>query len=127
MVQGPDGQSTELTDAAAPFAETSQPGLYRAKCGTDASEWAINLAPEESKTDPLPIETLERFGVSMASPQTAAVQEVSPSLQRQIQLEELERRQSLWRWCLLAGCLLLLAETAWAGMTSRVPMGRSEP
>jgi hypothetical protein len=116
IVQSPDGARSELADAATPFSQTDRPGLYQARCGQESADWAVNLAPEESKIDPLPIETLERFGVVTERPQLAAVAEVSPSQDRQLQLEELERRQSLWRWCLLAGGLLLLLETAWAAI-----------
>lgn len=120
VVRQPDDGTIELADPATAFSQTDFPGIYVATCQGESAAWAINVAQEESKTDPLPIETLERFGaLTIGSLMEDAVVK-SPSQQRQLQLEELERRQSIWRWCLLAAGVVLLIETAWAGWKSRI-------
>ena len=126
IVQSPAGVRAELAGASTPFSNTDRPGMYTADCGQEAASWAVNLAPDESKTDPLPRETLERFGILTDRPQLATAAEASPTRERQLQWEELERRQQLWKWCLLAGGLLLLLETVWAAIQAprrRLPEG----
>ncbi len=116
-VTRPD-QKTE--SVAEDYARTDVPGLYRAARNGETASWAIHIAPEESKTDPLPKETLERLHVLLKRPDADQEAIASPAQQRQLQLEELERRQALWRWCLLAAGIVLLAETAWAARKAGV-------
>jgi hypothetical protein len=117
-VRRPDGSTEDWNDTRTPYRHVDLPGIYVAESGNESDRWAVNLAPDESKTDPLPIEALERFGVRTRPLENAAM--ISPHQQRQLQLEELERKQSLWRWCLFAALLVLLIETAWATRRAEV-------
>jgi hypothetical protein len=118
-IRRPDGATREWSDPAASYADTDVPGIYAASRGGEIESWAVNVAPDESKTDPLPIETLERFGVTTGKSAAEPAPVASPVQQRQLQLEELERRQSLWRWFLLAAFAVLLIETLWASKRVR--------
>jgi hypothetical protein len=102
-----------------------EPGIYRIMAeGTSAEETpvAVNLTADESRTSPLAVEDLERWGVKLERTETAAaVAEEQESHERRLQSAELENRQKLWLW-LIAGVLgLLIGETALAGRLARRP------
>ena len=118
-IKRPDHVAEEWPETSTPYRHADLPGVYVAVSGNDSESWAVNIAPEESKTDPLPVETLERFGV-VTRPADEAAAVISPIEQRQLQLEELEHRQSLWRWFLFAAAMVLLVETAWATVRARI-------
>ncbi len=119
-VRRPDHSVDEQPESAAAYQHTEAPGIYVATRNGESESWAINVAAEESKTDPLPMESLERLGVLTKRPSSEPAPIVSPMQQRQLQLEELERRQAWWQWCLLAAGAVLLIETAWAAKKSQV-------
>ena len=67
--------------------------------------FAVNLDPSESKTSPLAVETLEQFGCRLVNPTRA---QVDREPLRQMQNAELESRQKLWRWLILAAIGVLI-------------------
>jgi hypothetical protein len=84
--------------------------------GSDAAtrlSFAINLPAAESRTDPMPIEELEKLGVSLKPPVVVA-SEVAQRAARHHSFSEMESRQKLWRWVLGATLIVLLIET-WLG------------
>ena len=74
----------------------------------------MNLDPLESKTSPLHVETLEQFGCRLAN-QSQARKLADQEQLRQMQNAELENRQKLWRWLILAAIGVLIVETWLAG------------
>jgi hypothetical protein len=76
----------------------------------------VNLDPAESRTAPLNVETLEQFGCRLANP---ARRPVDREQLRQLRNAELEGRQKLWRWLILAAIGVLIAETWLAGRLKR--------
>jgi len=104
----PDGQNLPLREGQATFAETETPGLYTARLGGEEFVFAVNLDPAEGQTSPLDPDLLARRGVTLNAGQTAAAR---LERMRQERDTELEGRQKLWRWLLLAALLLLVAET----------------
>jgi hypothetical protein len=105
------------------FSETDQPGVYTIDSAAGARSFAVNLDPLESKIAPLPVETLEQFGcrlVNRSRPNPRSEEG------RQVQSAELESRQQLWRWLILAAILVLLLETWLAGRLSRPRLARAE-
>ncbi len=118
----PDGRVvTDLTLDAA-FAETTQPGLYRLEVEGRSETVAVNLAADESRTSPLPVEQLESLGVRLGTAERPEETRRAKDRQRQLKLEELEQNQKLWRWGLLVVIGLLLVET-W--LSGRVLSGQS--
>jgi hypothetical protein len=99
------------------FSGTKAPGIYTVNSVSPVKRFAVNLDPAESRTGPLPLDELERLGAPIA--QSAA----SPGreLARKTHLEntELENRQKLWRWLIVAALVALVAETWMAGWTAR--------
>lgn len=120
VVRRPDGATVALKADATSFNETDLPGVYALEGSGSARPFAINLDPTESKTSPLNVETLEQFGCRLASPTRG-----KPDVEhlRQLHNAELEGRQKLWRWLILAAVAVLIVETWLAG---RVRQPRAE-
>jgi hypothetical protein len=126
-VRVPDGTTQALPAGALRFTQTDLPGIYRLSGASNGAphevRFAVNLPPAESRTDPLPLETLEAAGIGLAVGDSAAAQESAAERERQLQNQELEGRQKLWRWLIIAAVLLLVAETVLAG---RLAVQRAE-
>jgi hypothetical protein len=122
-VRKPDGTSFKPEPGGTSFAETGQPGVYTIEVPGGPRLFAVNLDPSESKTAPLQVETLEQFGCRLASPEREAAER---DHLRQMQSVELEGRQKLWRWLILAAIGVLFLETWLAGWLSRPRSARAE-
>ena len=77
--------------------------------------FAVNLDPAESQTAPLPAEELEQLGVHLTGSKNSSKIEAEAAQQRQMHAFELEARQKLWRWLVVAALAVLLVETWLAG------------
>ena len=115
-LRGPDGRQVELPAGARTFDAADQPGIYRVALPDHEIPLAVNLAADESRTAPVAIEELEQWGAKLGA---RAAPEAVATRQRQLQTAELENRQKLWRWGVLAVIGLLFAETALAGGLAR--------
>lgn len=113
-VQSPDGEVASVA-ATAPYTATETPGLYTMQAGGKSDVVAINLAAAESQTAPLPIDQLEGLGVRLGAAESPEELRRMRERERQLQIEELEHVQKLWRWGILMAIVLLLAETWLAG------------
>ncbi|MBI5383477.1 MAG: BatA domain-containing protein [Verrucomicrobia bacterium] len=113
----PDGSMLALSAGTTNFTETLAPGIYRLGTGPTAQRFAVNLDAAESRTAPLPMDELERLG----APTSRAALAVTQEKERKVQLQnaELEGRQKLWRWFIVATLAVLLIETWLAGRTAR--------
>src|SRR5207249_11836288 len=108
VVHRPSGGMVTLSPGTTSFAETDQPGVYTIDTPDGTRSFAVNLDPAESKTSPLHAETLEQFGCRLVNP---ARKLVDREQLRQMHNAELEGRQKLWRWLILAAIGVLIAET----------------
>lgn len=113
----PDGRSVPIPPGETAFAQTALPGLYRVQSAAGTNCFAVNLDPAESRTAPLPLDELERLQVPLA--RTQPDRTMDPVLQARLQSAELEGRQKLWRWLLLATLIVLVVETWLAGRIAR--------
>jgi len=117
-VRKPDGSQAQLASGESRFAQTDQPGIYDVLV-TPPVKFAVNLDASESKTAPMPVDELERMGLPMksieATPAMAAAKQVT------LHNTELEARQKLWRWLIVAALAVLLVETWLAGWITRRP------
>lgn len=92
------------------------PGLYRVVDGETEATFAVNLDPRESRTAPLAADTLEQWGVTLAgAPAAIAAAERDA---RQLRDAELESKQDVWRWLIVAALAVLGLETLLAGRLS---------
>lgn len=121
VLRTPAGKEATLAADASRFEGTLEPGLYRAVGGTEPLQFAVNIAPLESDTALLPIETLEQLGVRLgaAPPKDQRLSQIRQ--QRDI---ELESRQKVWRW-LLVGCLALVIAETWYSGRAAGPVGET--
>ena len=103
------------------FTATDEPGIYT--ISPIGLRFAVNVAPDESRTSPLPRDRFEALGVPLKRGE-----EISPVIAAQqqalAQAVDLENQQKLWRWLIVACLGLLLLETWFAGKLSR-PTGIS--
>jgi hypothetical protein len=80
-------------------------------------KFAVNLDAAESKTAPMPTDELERLGVPMKPVETTPT--LQAAQQQTLHNAELEARQKLWRWLIVAALAVLLGETWLAGWITR--------
>ncbi len=117
------GRVVSITGPAGTIRETERiprvthPGLYRVQGEGNSSVYAANVPPEESQTAPLDLNTLKAFKIPLQS----ETQTPSLSNAEQLARTELESRQKLWRWLILAAIAVLLVESVLAARRSRVP------
>ncbi len=116
-IRGPEGSQMSVPASETNFTATLMPGIYTVTTSEGARRFAVNLDPAESRMAPLSADELERLGAPIAR----QVSVLSPEGRRQVRLQntELENRQKLWRWFILATLALLLFETWLAGRTAR--------
>ena len=114
VVHKPDGTIVRLARGSTTFSETDQPGVYTIDSATDPAaasrSFVVNLDALESKTSPLHVETLEQFGCRLAN-SSPARKLADQEQRRQMQNAELENRQKIWRWLILATIGVLIVET----------------
>ena len=117
---GPDGGEVSAT-AGASFTATDQPGVYTVTPGT--LRFVVNLAPEESRTSPLTPDRFTALGIPLRPPAEAPMQ--LAKREARAQAAEIENRQKLWRWLIVAALGVLLLETLIAGKLSRIPAAQT--
>lgn len=117
VVRNPEGRETTVA-LPGRFSDTALPGLYAVVTGSTTQRFAVNLDPAESRTSPMTLEELERLRLPLQSSQ---IQTTKADEQKKLNLQstELEQRQKLWRWLLVAALIVLIAETWVAGWLTR--------
>ncbi len=111
-VHKPDGAIAAVPRDRAFFSDTGDPGVYTLDTPDGSRSFAINLDPLESKTAALEDVTLEKWGCRLAS---HSPKPLNHAERRQMYNMELENRQKLWRWLILAAIGVLIVETWLAG------------
>jgi hypothetical protein len=115
-VRKPSGTLVPVESGALRYNGADEPGVYEFATPTGTSRVAVNLDPAESRTVPLASEDFEHLGV----PMTAKVVPHAPATSvANAKAAEVENRQKLWRWAIVAALLVLLAETMLAAWTAR--------
>jgi hypothetical protein len=123
VVKKPDGTSVTVEAGQTRFTDTDQPGVYTVETPRGPRSFAVNLDPAESRTSPLESDTLEQFGCRLASAERDVAEREH---RRQLQNAELEGRQKLWRWVIVAAVVVLILETWLAGRSTRPRPAPSE-
>lgn len=102
-------------------AQIQAPGVYRFNNPDDPNAMettiAVNLDPAESQTDIMPLEQITAFDVELGQ-HTNAQTEIEQ--QRKLRDVELESKQKLWKWLIVAALGFLIVESWLAGRTDRV-------
>lgn len=119
-VVSPDGKPAAMRAEDREFSQTDQPGIYRLTgtgTGADAQQaFAVNLPAAESNTAALELEQLDQLGVRTKAILTKAERLARIRQQRDT---ELESRQKIWRWLIVAALGVLVIETTLAGRAAR--------
>ncbi|MBM3831666.1 MAG: VWA domain-containing protein [Verrucomicrobia bacterium] len=111
-VTKPDGSTVALPKGDN-FTQSDQPGIFTIDAQPPV-RFAVNLDPAETKTAPLPVEELERFGVPLKKDRTVETAQREEK-KRYLLAAEQEKQQKLWRWMIVAALIMLIAETWLAG------------
>ncbi len=120
----PDGKQVRLKAGETNYMQTLMPGIYSVSSAAPPSHFAVNLEPAESRTAPLPADELDRLGVP--APLAGPVASTPANRAARLQSADLEARQKLWRWFILAALGVLGLETWLAGRTARHSAVREE-
>jgi hypothetical protein len=120
-VRKPDGAEVPVK-AGDRFTATDQSGIYTVSAGQFTQRFAVNLDPSESRTAPLALEELERLRLPVQAPGPERVKQEEKKRLR-LQAAELEQRQKLWRWLIVAALAVLVLETWLAGWLTRRNLG----
>jgi hypothetical protein len=115
-VRKPDGSQVQLASGETRFTHTDQPGIYEVLAAAPV-KFAVNLDATESKTAPMSMDELERLGLPMKA--IEATPALVAAKQETLHNAELEARQKLWRWLIVAALAVLLIETWLAGWITR--------
>jgi hypothetical protein len=112
----PKGTEVKLDSGEKQFTGVDQPGTYQIKLPRNSQTVAVNLSVAESETAPLGVDQLEQLGVRIRSlPNKTDLAE----RERQMRDIELESRQKLWQWLIVAVIAVLGVETTLAGRAAR--------
>ena len=118
QIRAPDDSIVRLGAGQQAFAQTNVPGIYTLRVPAGNRSFAVNVSADESRTDAMPVEELEKLGVLLKLSSDVAVAEMQPvALHRNI--SEMESDQKLWRWMLLAALVVLLIEIWLGGWLTR--------
>lgn len=112
----PDGAKVLLAADARDFRGVDEPGLYSIDTADGPETFAVNLDPAESRTSPLAVETIEQLGCRLVSPTAVAENRERDEQLRDVQLES---RQKLWQWLVVAALGVLVTETWLAGRVTK--------
>ncbi|MBC8875305.1 MAG: BatA domain-containing protein [Planctomycetes bacterium] len=112
VVTVPGGEEIQLALVSQVFDGTDTPGIYRLERDDSRSEFAVNLASAESITAPFDAAELEQWGVRLGHENKRAD---IVERRRQMRDVELEKKQKLWRWLIVAALGILVLETWLAG------------
>jgi hypothetical protein len=123
-IRKPDGSQAQLAAGETRFSQTDQPGIYEVLAPQPPTRFAVNLDAAESRTAPLPIEELERLAVPMKPREVELAKQTAQKLQ--LHNADLESRQKLWRWLIVAALVVLMVETWLAGWITRRAAARVE-
>jgi hypothetical protein len=113
----PDGTTVLLEDGAREFSDTDQPGIYRLNVGGQMELFAVNLDPAESRTAPLAVETVEQLGARLVN--STAIVENNVAERHKLRDAQLESRQKVWQWLIVAALCACVCETCVAGWITR--------
>jgi len=94
------------------------PGVYTSASSGATSQFAVNLDPAESRVSPISQDELERLGVPLKVTSELTAEQQAQKRAR-LANAEIEARQKVWRWLVLAALGVLLVETWLSGRASR--------
>ncbi len=110
------GGGEVAVDTSSGSIQVDAPGLYELQAEGVRRQIAVQVPGVESQLTPLDTDVFEQYGIELGKVQTDAERIQSA---RQLQATELEQKQRVWQWLLLAGLMVLGIETVLAGWLAR--------
>ena len=110
-----DGVPAEVAESGGKI-QLDAPGLYNLQSAGIRRQVAVQVPNNEVHLTPLDVDVFEQYGVEMGKVKSDAERKQSA---RQLQAIELEQKQRVWQWLLLAGLVVLAIETVLAGWFAR--------
>jgi len=120
QVRKPDGSLINLDTGQQTFAQTDLPGIYAIESSAGKQLFAVNLPVKECQTTVMPIEDIERLGVSLRQSAKIPPEQIK-QVEHHSNVVELELKQKLWRWVLVTLLAVSLIESWLAGWLTRSP------
>ena len=120
QIRKPDNSLISLDAGQQVFAQTELPGIYAIESPEKNQLFAVNLPVKECQTAAMPIEDIERFGVSFKQSSSVAVERTAQA-KHHSNFAELEYGQKVWRWVFVALLAVSLIEIWLAGRLTRPP------
>jgi len=124
QIRKPNGSLVSLDAGQQVFTQTDLPGIYTIESSAGNQLFAVNLPAKECQTAAIPIEDLERFGVSFKQPSSVATEQTE-QVRRHSSLAGLEYEQKVWRWVFIALLAVSLIEIWLAGWLNRLPSNKA--
>jgi hypothetical protein len=121
-IHKPDDSILDLDAGGQSFTQTDLPGIYTVESEAGIRAFAVNLAPGESRTEPLAVEDIERMGISLEPVSDIATATGAQTMQHR-SFAQMESQQKLWRWALAATLAMLLIEIWLGGWLTRTGPG----
>ena len=121
-VTGP-GPDAQIPAGQSGF-HADQPGLFTLQ-GSRPVTFAVNVPARESRTEPLAPERLDGLNLPFA-PGSVEKAEIEQNREQTLIDEQLEKRQKIWRWLIVAAIMLVLLETWLGGWLWRKPAAAAE-
>jgi len=120
QVRKPEGSLINLDAGKQTFTQTDMPGIYAIESSAGKQLFAVNLPVRECQTAVMPIEDIERLGVSLRESAKIPPEQIKQAA-HQSNVVDLEFKQKLWRWVLAVLLAVSLIESWLAGWLTRAP------
>ncbi|TWU38803.1 hypothetical protein Q31b_38810 [Novipirellula aureliae] len=105
------------------FQSLDWPGVYSITGAESSRSIVVNLDSDESRTEAMGADELERYGIRLGSTLSTAAE---LSNRNRLRDSELESKQRLWQWLLVAALVMLGLETLLGGMLSKSQPTKTE-
>ncbi len=117
-IRRPDNSLIDLAPEQKAFSRTELPGIYTIESPSGNRIFAVNVPARECLTTPLPLDDFEKFGIPLNGSPNIRTQQLQQA-KLHSSLVDMENRQKLWRWLLIALLAVLIVETWLAGWLTR--------
>ena len=95
------------------------PGVFAVEHEGERLTHAVNVPFSESRLDPIPPESFTELGITLARDGSQALAQLTDADRARMRSKELEDRQKLWKWLILAVLVFLIVETWLANRPER--------
>ena len=117
-IRRPDNSLIDIEPGQKFFGRTELPGIYTIESPSGNRIFAVNVPARECLTTPMQLDDFEQFGIPLNSTLSIPT-EHSQQAKLHSSLVDMENKQKLWRWLLIALLAVIMVETWLAGWLTR--------